>query len=39
MYPAFFETEEDQQLHDDAYYQAILDEQRKYEEAILNEQN
>lgn len=39
MFLAIFETEEDKRLHDDAYRQAILDEQRKHEEALLNEQN
>jgi hypothetical protein len=38
MNKTFFETQEEKQLEDDAYWAAILDEQRKNEEAIINEQ-
>jgi hypothetical protein len=39
MNQTYFETQEEKQLHDDAYYQAILDENEKHLEAIINENN
>ena len=39
MNQTYFETKEEEQLHDDAYYQAILDENEKHLEAIINENN
>ena len=37
MNKTYFETKEEKQMEDEAYYQAILDENEKHLEAIRNE--
>ena len=39
MNKTYFETQEEKQMEDDAYYQAILEETEKHLEAIRHENN